>query len=128
VIPDDAPDRPLTPGEQAVIADLERRLLLDTPPAWDRGGTRAAVARPVRSQLAGSRRVASPVATSALPLVTLLGVACLLVALLAVAGGGLLGSAAVLGSVVTTALVWPLLPTALGGPVRPRRPPYRSPR
>jgi hypothetical protein len=128
VIPDDAPDRPLTPGEQAVIADLERRLLLDPAAAGDRGGTRAAVARPVRSQPAGSRRAASPVATSALPLVTLLGVACLLVAVLAVAGGGLLGSAAVLGSVVTTALVWPLLPTELGGPVRPRRPPYRSPR
>ncbi len=120
VIPDDTAGRPLTPGEQAAIADLERRLLLDDPvPVRDLG-----VAPPVRVG-SSARRRPGPSVQSALPLVALLGTACLLVALLVVVGGGLLGALAVLVSVVATALVWPLLPTRWGGPVRPARPPRR---
>ena len=115
VIPDDTAGRPLTPGEQAAIADLERRLLLDTP-----APTRnLAVARPVRVGRS-VRRSASP-PTAAVPLIALLGTACLLIGLLGVIGVGLLGGVAVLVSVVATALVWPLLPARLGGPARPVR-------
>jgi hypothetical protein len=121
VIPDDAADRPLTPGERAVIDDLERQLLLDEPPPWHPG----VVARPARVSAAPPRPEPAP--TSALPLVALLGTACVLVAVLAVVGGGLLGAVAVVASVVATALVWPLVPAGLGGPVRPRRRPYRTP-
>jgi len=39
----------------------------------------------------------------------------------AILAGGLLGAAAVLVSVAVTAFVWPLLPSAVGGPLRPRR-------
>jgi hypothetical protein len=46
---------------------------------------------------------------------------CLLVGAAVAAGGGLLGAAAVLASVVLTAVLWPLVPPPLGGPVRPRR-------
>jgi threonine dehydrogenase-like Zn-dependent dehydrogenase len=120
VIPDDTAGRPLTPGEQAAIADLERRLLLDNPvPVRD-----LAVAPPVRVGSSARRRLRTPV-TSVVPLVALLGAGCLLIALLVVIGAGLLGAAAVLVSVVATALVWPLLPTRWGGPVRPARPPRR---
>ncbi len=120
MIPDDTAGRPLTPGEQAAIADLERRLLLDNPvPVRD-----LSVAPPVRVGSSVRRRVRTPVA-SVVPLVALLGTGCLLVALLVVIGGGVLGAAAVLVSVVATALVWPLLPTRWGGPVRPARPPRR---
>jgi hypothetical protein len=111
VIPDDTAGQPLTPGEQAAIADLERRLLLGTPP-------------PVRDRITGSHPVRlrrSRSVQTAGPLLVLLGAAVLLVAVLVVERGGVLGVAAVLLSVVATALVWPLLPPALGGPVRPRR-------
>jgi hypothetical protein len=123
VIPDDRASRPLTPGEQAAIADLERRLLLDSPvPVRDHApGT-----RPVRVRPARSCRSAPP-AESALPIVALLTTACLLVAVLSVAGGGLLGVAAVFMSVAGTALLWPLLPARLGGPVRPHRTRDRRP-
>jgi hypothetical protein len=119
VIPDDTAGRPLTPGERAAIADLERRLLLDAPaPVRDR----VAVARPARFHGSTSRR---PFASPVVPLVALLGTGVLLVVLAAVVGTGLLGVVAVLVSVVATALAWPLLPAGLGGPVRlvprPRR-------
>ena len=121
VIPDDTAGRPLTPGEQAAIADLERRLLLDTPvPVRDR----LAVVRPVRVGPA-PRRAHGP-RPSAVPLIALLGTACLLIAVLSVVGGGLLGATAVLASVLATAVLWPLLPAQLGGPVRPARRPYRT--
>jgi hypothetical protein len=123
VIPDDRAGRPLTPGEQAAIADLERQLLLDTPvPVRDH----APVTRPVRVRPARSRRPA-PSSESALPIVALLATTCLLVAVLSVTGGGLLGVAAVFTSVAGTALLWPLLPARLGGPVRPARTPDRRP-
>lgn len=135
MIPDDTAGQPLTAGERAALADLERRLLLDAPVAQrdGGGGAPAVVARaaPVRTppgrrtRPAGSGRPAalSPV----VPLVALLGTGCVLVAVLAVTGGGVLGAAAVVGSVLATALVWPLLPAGLGGPVRPPRRPYRTP-
>ena len=116
MIPDDRAGRPLTPREQAAIADLERRLLLAAAPPRPGSG-----ARPVRL-----RRRSIPRPSSLGPLVALLGTACVLVAVLAVIGGGLLGGAAVLVSVVATALVWPLVPVGLGGPVRPRRRPFWS--
>jgi hypothetical protein len=123
VIPDDTAGSPLTPGEQAAIADLERRLLLDAPaPVRDR----LPVARPVRVGSTVRRRPLAP-PQSTVPVVALLATACVLVAVLTVAGGGLLGAAAVLASVVGTALLWPLVPTWLGGPVRPARRPYRTP-
>jgi hypothetical protein len=116
VIPDDTAGRPLTPGEQAAIADLERRLLLEAP-------------APLRERRAGRHPVrirrARPVQTAG-PLLVLLGTGFLLVAVLIAGGGGLLGAAAVLLSVVATAALWPLLPTGLGGPVRPRRRLYRT--
>ena len=122
VIPDDRAGRPLTPGEQAAIADLERRLLLDTPvPVRER----LAVARPVRVGPTAARRTRGP-RPSAVPLIALLGTGCLLIAVLSVAGGGLLGATAVLASVLATAVLWPLLPAQLGGPVRPARRPYRT--
>ncbi len=120
MIPDDTAGRPLTPGEQAAIADLERRLLLDDPvPVRD-----LPVAPPVRVGSPARRRPRTPV-PSAVPLVALLGTACLLIALLVVLGGGVLGALAVLLSVVATALVWPLLPPRWGGPMRPARAPRR---
>lgn len=123
MIPDDTAGRPLTPGEQAAIADLEQRFLLHAP-APDR---RSAVARPGRIGPRGSRRmIGSSPSSATLPLIALLGVAVVLVAVLAVVGGGLLGGAAVLASVVGTALLWPMLPTRFGGPVRPARRPYRT--
>ena len=67
------------------------------------------------STRAGRRRSAQPVG----PLLALLGVACLLVAVLVVIGGGVLGTAAVLVSVAGTAALWLLLPAGLGGPTRP---------
>jgi hypothetical protein len=115
VIPDDGAGRPLTPRERAALADLERRLLLDVPPP----------ARPVRVRATPVRipsgRVPRAVPSAALPLGALLLAGCLLVGAVVAAGGGLLGAAAVLASVVVTALLWPLLPADLGGPVRPRR-------
>ncbi len=120
VIPDDTAGRPLTPGEQAAIADLERRLLLDNPvPVRD-----LTAAPPVRVGGATRRRSRGP-RTSVAPMVALLATACLLVALLVVVGGGVLGATAVLVSTVATALVWPLLPARWGGPVRPARAPRR---
>lgn len=116
VIPDDSAGRPLTAGEQAVIADLERRLLLETSvPVRERLATRPA--RVGASAPARSRGIPQ----AAGPLLVLLGTAFFLVAVLITAGGGLLGVAAVLASVVATALLWPLLPAALGGPARPSR-------
>lgn len=121
VIPDDTAGRPLTPGEQAVIADLERRFLLDTAlPVRERAVTRRV---PVGST---ARRPSGGVLHAAGPLLVLLATAFLLVSVIVAAGGGLLGVAAVLVSVVATALCWPLLPASLGGPVRPQRPPYRT--
>ena len=120
VIPDDTAGRPLTPGEQAAIADLERRFLLDAPAP---GHDHPVVARPTRFGRARRRVVGR--STAAVPLVALLGTAVVLVALVLVVGGGLLGDAAVLMSVVGTALVWPLLPARFGGPVRPPRRPFR---
>jgi hypothetical protein len=120
VIPDDRAGRPLTPGEQAAIADLERRLLLDTPvPVRDR----VPVVGPIRVRPT-RRPAARP--SSATPLTALLGTACLLITVLSVTGGGLLGATAVLASVMGTALIWPLLPAGLGGPVRPARRPYQT--
>ncbi len=120
VIPDDTAGRPLTPGERAAIADLERRLLLDAPPPVR---DRVAVARPVRVHGSTPPR---PVASPVVPLVALLGAGVLLIVLAAVVGAGVLGAIAVLVSVVASALAWPLLPAGLGGPVRlvprPRRP------
>ena len=113
VIPDDRAGRPLTPREQAAIADLERRYLLDTPvPVRS-----LSLAQPVRVRTA-ARRSVDP--SSLVPLVALLGTACVLIAVLSVSGGGLLGAGAVLASVAGTALLWPLLPVGLGGPVRRR--------
>jgi hypothetical protein len=116
VIPDDGAGRPLTPRERAALADLERRLLLDV----------RSPARPVRAVRAAPVRIPPgrgprPVPGAAVPLGALLVAGCLLVGAVVAAGGGLLGAAAVLASVVVTALLWPLLPAALGGPVRPRR-------
>ena len=114
MIPDDRADRPLTPGERAAIADLERRLLLDAP-------------EPARSH-AGSRRVRAGgwwISAPASVAVALLGVAVVLVAVLVVAGGGVLGGVAVLASVVGTGLVWSLMPARFGGPVCRRWRPYR---
>jgi hypothetical protein len=115
VIPDDTAGRPLTPREQAAIADLERRLLDTRPPVRNLvGATAVRVGRPTRR-----RSVAS--SATVVPLVALLGVACVLVALLGVAGVGALGAAAVLVSVVATAMVWSLLPARFGGAGRSRR-------
>jgi hypothetical protein len=117
VIPDDRAGRPLTPREQAAIADLERRLLIDTPVPRTTSG-----ARPVR--LRARRSVRRP--SSLAPLVALLATACVLIAVLSVVGGGVLGGAAVLASVLATALLWPLVPVGLGGPGRPARRPLRT--
>lgn len=124
VIPDDTAGRPLTPGERAVIADLERRLLLDTAvPVRDR----LAVARPVWARGSAPRH---PAASPVVPLIALLATGVVMIVLLAAAGAGLLGMAAAVVSVVATALLWPLLPARLGGPVRPvprqRRPHDRA--
>jgi hypothetical protein len=114
VIPDDRADRPLTPGERAAIADLERRLLLDAPePARSHAGSRRAPA--------GGRRIDSP----ALVAVALLCLAVVLVVVLVVAGGSVLGGVAVLASVVGTGFVWSLMPARFGGPVRRPWRPYR---
>lgn len=109
VIPDDTAGRPLTPGEQAAIADLEQRLLDVRVPVRDLG-----VTRPVRVGHS-TRRVSLNRPTVAAPLVALLGMACVLIALLGVVGVGVLGAAAVLVSVVATAMVWSLLPVRFGG-------------
>lgn len=120
------PDRPLTPAERAVIADLEQRLLLDSPvPERSGSSVRADVARPVRAHPSGSgtsraRRLPS------VPVLALLGAAVALLAISALAGAGALGAAAVAASVLATGLVWRLLPVHLGGPVRPPRPPSRA--
>jgi hypothetical protein len=112
VIPDDTAGRPLTPGEKAAIADLERRLLLST-----RAPVRnLAVVPPVRIGSGARRRPVPSSRGPAVPLVALLGTACVLVALLAVVGVGVLGAVAVLVSVVATALGWSLLPARFGGP------------
>ena len=113
MIPDDTAGRPLTPGEKAAIADLERRLLLSTrAPVRNLG-----VVPPARIGSGARRRPRpSPSRGPAAPLVALLGTACVLVALLAVVGVGVLGAVAVLVSVVATALAWSLLPARFGGP------------
>ena len=107
VIPDDAAGRPLSPSELATIADLERRLLLES-------------AAPVRGRAGSFRRRRWYRSANAAPLTVLLivGVALVVVAVLM---GGLLCAGAVLLSVVVTAFAWPLLPRGLGGPLRPRR-------
>jgi hypothetical protein len=125
VIPDDTAGRPLTPGEKAAIADLARRLLLETrPPVRN-----LAVGRPARFGSSVRRRSRTS-ADVVGPLIALLAAACALVGLLAVIGAGPLGAAAVCVTVVATALVWLLLPARFGGPARPyrsrRRPPWRS--
>ena len=121
VIPDDAAGRPLTPGEQTAIADLEQRLRLDTVVP---GHEKPSGARPVRFGRARRRAVGR--SAGAVPLVALGITAVALFVLVVVVNAGLLGAAAVLVSVVATALVWPLLPAQFGGPLRPPRRPYRS--
>jgi hypothetical protein len=112
VIPDDTAGRPLTPGEKAAIADLERRLLLST-----RAPVRnLSLVRPVGGGSSARRRPGVAPRGPAVPLVALLGTACVLVALLAVVGVGVLGAVAVLVTFAATALVWSLLPARLGGP------------
>jgi hypothetical protein len=121
VIPDDTAGRPLTPGEQAAIAALERQLLLDTPAPV----RNLAVVRPVRVGRSAGRRSLTP-PTAAAPLIALLATACALIGLLGVIGVGVLGGMAVLVSVVATALVWLSLPARFGGPARRLRRPYRT--
>jgi hypothetical protein len=121
VIPDDTAGRPLTPGEQAAIADLERRFLLD---AAAPGHDHPVVARPTRFGRARRRSVGR--SRAAVPLVALFVTALVLIALVIVVGAGVLGAAAVLVSVVGTALVWPLVPARFGGPGRSLRRPVRS--
>ena len=105
VIPDDTAG-PLTPGERAAIADLERRLLLTTPvPGHGRP-------RPERLRAVVGHQSSAPV-------VALLVAAVALVALALAVGGGLLGVAAVVASAAGSAVLWPLLPPRFGGPVRP---------
>ena len=112
MIPDDTAGRPLTPGEKAAIADLERRLLLST-----RAPVRnLALVRPAGGGSSARRRPGVAARGPAAPLVALLGTACVLIALLAVVGVGVLGAVTVLVSVVATALVWSLLPPRFGGP------------
>ena len=60
-----------------------------------------------------------------MPLVALFVTAVLLVVVAIVTGAGPLGVAAVVASAVGTALLWPMLPARLGGPLRPRRRPWR---
>lgn len=112
VIPDDAAGRPLSPTELATIADLERRLLLDSP-------------APVRGRPDGRQRREWHRSANVVPLAALAGSGVLLVVVAAIAGG-VLGAAAVIVSVVVTAFAWPLLPSTLGGPVRPHRPRPRT--
>ena len=107
MIPDDAAGRPLSPTELATIADLEQRLLGAPAPKRGRG--------------TGPRPRAWYRSANGIPLALLLGAGVLLAVVAVVGGGGLLGVAAVLVSVVVTAFAWPLLPAGLGGPVRPRR-------
>jgi hypothetical protein len=112
-MPDDRADRPLTPGERAAIADLERRLLLDAPvPGHERPNAQRRLLRRGRSRLV-------PPPSAVVPLVGLLVVACVLVAVDLVVDGGLLGGLAVLASVVCTALAWRVVPARFGGPGRP---------
>ena len=110
VIPDDAAGRPLSPTELATIAELEQRLLDAPAPAQVRGD---------RRRRRGWRRSANTV-----PLAALLGAGVVLL-VVAVLVAGLPGAAAALVSVVVTAVVWSLLPAALGGPLWPRRRPLR---
>ena len=107
VIPDDAAGRPLSPSELAMIADLEQRLLLETP-------------EPVRARARRSPRQRWHRSANAAPLTALVvvGIPLVVVAMLT---GGLLGAGAVLLSVVVTAFAWPLLPRGVGGPLCPRR-------
>jgi hypothetical protein len=107
VIPDDAAGRPLSPSELAMIADLEQRLLLETP-------------EPVRARAWRSPRRRWYRSANAAPLTALVvvGIPLVVVAMLT---GGLLGAGAVLLSVVVTAFAWPLLPRGVGGPLCPRR-------
>lgn len=113
VIPDDGAGRPLTPDEQAAIADLERQLLLDAPAPV----RNLAVVRPARLRGSARRRSLTPPAAAG-PLMALLATACALLGLLGVIGVGVLGTAAVLVSVAATAVVWSLLPARFGGPAR----------
>jgi hypothetical protein len=118
VIPDDAAGRPLTPGEQTAIADLERRLLLDTVvPGHD---------KPTGARFGRARRPVVEKPAAAVPLLALGVTAVGLLVVVVVVGAGLLGAAAVLASVVATALLWPLLPARVGGPIRPARHPFRA--
>ena len=124
------PDRPLTPAERAVIADLERRLLLKTP-VQERSAASiaAAVDRSVRSQQpARSRTVRMRFARRLLtvPVIALVGISGVLLAASVVAGLNIVGAVAVLASVVATAVVWGLLPAEFGGPVTPPNPPSRG--
>lgn len=123
------PDRPLTPAERAVIVDLERRLLLETPvPERSAASIAAAVARSVRSQPAKSRTARLRFARRLLtvPVIALVGISGVLLAVSVVAGLNIVGAVAVLASVVATAVVWGLLPAEFGGPVTPPNPPSRG--
>ena len=122
------PDRPLTPAERAVIADLEKRLLLHTPvPERSAAGIRADVARAVRGHPAAARRPRGWITRQlTVPVVALVGTTAVLLLIAALVGVSVLGAAAVVASVLATALVWRLLPADLGGPVRPPKPPSRG--
>src|SRR5918994_1786644 len=124
-----SPDRPLTPAEPAAVADLERRLLLDTPvPGRSAASIAAAVARSVRAQPVRSRTRRSGVARRLLTVqvIALVGISGVLLAASVVAGLNVVGAVAVLASVVATAVVWGLLPAEFGGPVTPPNPPSRG--
>ena len=123
------PDRPLTPAERAVIADLERRLLLKTPvPERSAASIAAAVARSVRAQPSRARTRRSRFVRRLLtvPVIVLVGISGVLLAASVVAGLNIVGAVAVLASVVATAVVWGLLPAEFGGPVTPPNPPSRG--
>jgi hypothetical protein len=123
------PDRPLTPAERAVIADLERRLRLDTHvPERSAASIAADVARSVRAQPSGARTRRSQFVRRLLtvPVITLVGISGVLLAASVVAGLNIVGAVAVLASVVATAVVWGLLPAEFGGPVTPPNPPSRG--
>lgn len=108
VIPDDAAGRPLSPSELATIADLEQRLLLETP-------------EPVRARARRSPRHRWYRSANAGPLTALVVMGIIPLVVAAALTGELLGTGAVLLTVVVTAFVWLLLPRSVGGPRHPPR-------